>query len=73
MTLARSRLVEGGERITLSYSVLCGKNHIIEYRDDLGPEGQWLPLPGSPHNAGTVMETNVLSQRFYRLRVIDQN
>ena len=65
--------MEGSERITLSYPVLCGKNQIIEYRNDLGSEGQWWPLPGAPHNDGTVMETNVLSQRFYRLRIIDQN
>jgi hypothetical protein len=55
--------------VTLSYQVLPGKNYTIEYSDDLGPQTLWQPVPGAPHNSGSVTESVTSSQRFYRLIV----
>jgi RHS repeat-associated protein len=73
LTIDHSALPEGqGERITLSYPVLLGRTYTVESRNTLGTPGEgggWQPLPGAPHNNGSVIETNVLSQRFYRVRM----
>lgn len=70
LTIDHSALPEGqGERITLSYPVLPGRNYTVESRDSLDEGVSWQPLPGAPHNTGIVIETNILSQRFYRVRV----
>jgi hypothetical protein len=70
LAIARPPLPAGeGELITVAYPVLPDRNYALEYRDSLDEGVPWQELPGAPHNTGSVNETNVLSQRFYRLRV----
>jgi hypothetical protein len=68
LTIARS---DAPGRLTISYPVQPGKNHILQYRDALEPGAQWLPFPGAPHNGGSVTITNNVGQRFFRLAVGD--
>jgi hypothetical protein len=70
LTIDHSTLPEGqGERITLSYPVLPSRTYTVEFRDTLDASVTWQPLPGAPHNTGVVTETNILTQRFYRVRI----
>lgn len=56
-------------RLTISFPLCAGSNHFIESTDALGSE--WQPLPGAPHNSGTVIERVSGTARFYRLRISD--
>jgi hypothetical protein len=68
LTIEHSTLSDGqGERITVSYPILPRRNYTVESRNTLGENGSWQPLPGAPHNNGSVVEPNVLNQRFYRV------
>ena len=58
-----------GEQITLSYPVLPGRDYTVESRETLDAGADWQPLPAAPHNSGVVTETNILTQRFYRVRI----
>jgi RHS repeat-associated protein len=72
LTIDHSALPGGeGERITITYPILPGRSYTVESRDTLGEGGSWQPLPGAPHNTGSVVETNILSQRFYRVRITE--
>jgi len=55
--------------IILSYPTVTGRTYTMEFRDDLTTNASWQPLPGAPHNSGSVTETNLLNQRYYRLRI----
>lgn len=70
VAISRAPLPSGqGERITLTYPTTVGRNYTVEFRDSLGPASVWQPLSGAPHNSGTVIQTNILSQRFYRVQI----
>ncbi len=55
--------------LRLSFPVIQGRNYTIEARDDLSPGTLWRALPGAPHNTGSAVETDLLKQRYYRVRV----
>lgn len=55
--------------LQLSFTPCPGMNHTVEVRGALGDATGWLPLPGAPHNTGSVTVTNSVTQRFYRVRV----
>ena len=61
-------LGNGTNRVTITFPVAGGLNYTVEYRDGVG-NGTWLPLPGGPHNSGTVVDITDSPQRFYRVRV----
>jgi hypothetical protein len=67
-TLAQVTLPGGQNRVTISFTPCPGFAHVVEFRDALGP-GPWQALPGAPHTAGTVTETNSVPRRFYRVRL----
>ena len=43
-------------------------DHTIEFRNSL-ESGQWQPLPGAPHNSGSLIVTNILPRQFFRVRI----
>lgn len=55
--------------VTLRFTPIVGRQHVVEFRDDLRKGGKWQALPGAPHNSGTATDTGTGSQRYYRLRV----
>jgi hypothetical protein len=71
-------VVGGGPRVsiarpasgqaTISFAVVAGQNYFVESSGTLAP-GSWVTLPNGPHNGGSVTDTNVVAQRFYRLRI----
>jgi hypothetical protein len=71
LSIVIAPLPGGQQRVTLSFPTTTGKNYFVEYRDQLGAGPNWQSLPGSPHNASSVSDTNGVPQRFYRVRVTD--
>ena len=55
-------------QVTLTYDVLAGYTYTVEASDTLGANPVWQPLPGAPHQTGTVIDTPTVPRRFYRLR-----
>jgi hypothetical protein len=53
----------------LSFPVETGKNYTVEFRNVLNSQSSWRPLPGASHNSGSITETNLANQRYYRLRI----
>jgi hypothetical protein len=53
--------------VVISFDLCPGANHVVEFTPAIGPA--WQPLPGAPHNSGSV--TNQLSgaAQFYRVRI----
>jgi diadenosine tetraphosphate (Ap4A) HIT family hydrolase len=45
------------------------KTYTVESRDDLGPGSAWKAVPGTPHNLGSLTETNIQRERYYPVRV----
>ena len=63
------RLPDGrSDQLTLSFPVSAGYDYVVEYRDDVNSGTSWQPLPGAPQNSGTVVETNLVTERYYRVR-----
>ena len=58
----------GGTSLLLRFTPCDEMDHTIEFRNSL-ESGQWQPLPGAPHNSGSITVTNVLSRQFFRLRI----
>jgi hypothetical protein len=58
-----------GFRATLTFAPLAGRNHFVEFRDNLAATTAWQSLPGGPHNSGSVIDNASVTQRFYRLRI----
>ena len=54
-------------RFTIAFPVQPGTNYVVQYRNALGQGSGWQPLPGVPHNSGSVTVTNDAPQRFYRV------
>ena len=64
-----STLVASNSRLlSITFAVNPSREYVVEGRSDFGSGSTWLPLPGAPHNSGTVTDTNLLAQRFYRVR-----
>jgi len=62
-------LPTGQSQVTISFPTQVGKNYTVEFRTDLSPNTSWQSLPGAPHNSGSITETNLTIQRYYRLRI----
>jgi hypothetical protein len=62
------RTMAGGTEI--SFTTEVGSNYTVEFKDDLPAPG-WSMLPTMPGPGGvmTVTDPNVVTQRFYRVRV----
>ena len=58
----------GGTSLLLRFTPCDQMDHTIEFRNAL-ESGQWQPLPGAPHNSGSVTVTNVLPRQFFRVRM----
>ena len=58
----------GLNRVTLTFTPCPGRTHVVEFSNQISP-AVWAPLPNSPHNSGTLTDTNNVRVRFYRLRV----
>jgi len=58
-----------GTLVHLSFPTAPGNTYTVEYRNSLAAGPDWQPLPGGPHNTGSVVESNQDTQRFYRVRV----
>jgi len=54
-------------QFAITFPVSAGKNYVVQYRDALGQGADWQPLPGAPHNSGSVTVTNDVAQRFCRV------
>jgi hypothetical protein len=54
-------------QFTITFPVVAGKNYVVQSRDALGQGSAWQPLPGAPHNSGSLTVTNNVPQRFYRV------
>ncbi|MHB8521424.1 MAG: hypothetical protein ACYDH9_11800 [Limisphaerales bacterium] len=57
------------KRVSISFNPIAGLNHFLESTDRLNPGAAWQPLPGSPQNSGSYLETNSVPSRFYRVRI----
>jgi hypothetical protein len=55
-------------RLQVQFTPCPGRTHTVESRT-LVDSGTWQPLPGAPHNSGTVFVTNTIPQRYFRVRV----
>jgi hypothetical protein len=57
-------------RVTLAFAVEPGRDYFVEFRENLErePLSLWQVLPGAPHNQGVVVDSEIRSKRFYRLR-----
>ena len=64
------RLTGGGPngRSQLDFTPCPGRTHTVEFRNSV-ESGTWQPLPGAPHNSGSVTVTNSQSRQFFRVRV----
>jgi len=56
-------------RWTLRFTPCSGFNHFVESVDQLQTNAVWQALPGAPHNSGSVIISNSVPKRFYRVRV----
>ncbi len=69
LSISLSHSVNGQiDGVILTFTTSPGYNYVVEYRDDVTPGTLWQPLPGAPQNSGTVIETNLVSERYYRAR-----
>lgn len=57
-----------GVRSTITFNLLAGRNHVVEFRDSLVAGAGWQALPGAPHNSGTVVDDSTAGTRFYRVK-----
>ncbi|MGF1530818.1 MAG: hypothetical protein ACFCU4_05615 [Puniceicoccaceae bacterium] len=56
-----------GSIVTLSFNPEAGFDHIVRYKNEL-TDPAWTPLPGAPHNGGTLIDDiGLLNRRFYHL------
>ena len=60
--------------VLIQFDVLPGFNYYVDYRDSLTDPPDWQPLPGEPHNTGSVADIlpAEVPHRFYRLRRVPQ-
>jgi hypothetical protein len=58
---------EGGQ-FRLNFTPCGGRDHYLEFQDNLDPQATWQRLPGGPHNSGSLLIGNDQMHRFFRLR-----
>ncbi len=58
-----------GNRVQVHYPVWPNLDYRVESRGGLLAGPDWSPLPGAPHNAGLLTDTNAALRRVYRLAV----
>ena len=58
-----------GSRVTLTFPTVPGLIYTVETRNSFSAGIGWQVYPGGPHTSGTVILTNSLPQRFFRVRV----
>lgn len=70
--LSISRIGTGGpgEELNLTFMPCPGFDHTVESKPNLIAGAAWTPLPGAPHNSGSVTVTNSISKRFFRVSTI---
>jgi hypothetical protein len=57
-----------GTSLRLRFTPCDDMDHTVEFANSL--EGaDWQPLPGAPHNSGSVTVTNALPRQFFRVRI----
>src|SRR5437660_822643 len=56
-----------GRQVALTFVPCPGLNHTVQYRAALDDALGWLPVPGAPHNSGSVIVTNTAAARFFRV------
>ena len=57
-----------GGTLQLTFTPCAGRNHTVEYRAALDDVPGWIALPNAPHNSGSVLVTNSVNYRFFRVR-----
>jgi len=70
LTITRTNLAGGLNRVTVQFCPLAGYDHFVEYRDQLVGGPGWQTFPNGPHNSGVYVDTNSVPVRFYRIRGI---
>jgi hypothetical protein len=60
-------LLPGGTTALLTFTPCPGRMHTIEFQEVSNLAG-WQPLPGGPHNSGSVTVSSGGAGRFFRLR-----
>ena len=66
----------GQDEFQISFTPDSDEDYVIEYRDDLQSLPDWQPLPGSPHNLGSVndvIDTAITQNRHYRVAISKKN
>jgi hypothetical protein len=58
----------GNKQLALSFQACPGQNNIVEATSDLA-HPSWVPLPGAPHNSGSVTDPITSGNRFYRVHL----
>lgn len=71
LMIRKEELPDGILQVILTYQLLPGRDHYIDFADSLAPNADWQPLPGSPHNSGKVSDPADGTARYYRLRIPD--
>ena len=75
LNIAKGSVSNAPNQAQISFLTDPDHNYVVEYREQLGPDGEcseWRQLPGAPHNAGVVWETNSEPERFYRVLRLNQ-
>jgi hypothetical protein len=62
----------GGQGVVLTVPVVPGYDSVVEYTDTLPPLSGWTPLPGSPHNTGSLTLSIDGTVRYYRIAFLKQ-
>ncbi|MSU61013.1 MAG: hypothetical protein EXS31_01235 [Pedosphaera sp.] len=64
------RIEKTSEQVfVFSFLTVTGFSYQVEFRDSLTSGPNWQSLAGAPHNSSSVVVTNSLAARFYRLKI----
>jgi hypothetical protein len=58
---------QAGSQLLLTFAPCPGRTHTVQFSTALNPTPAWQPLPGGPHNSGSVTVTNTGQARFFRV------
>lgn len=73
VSLSATNAAGGAKGVTLSFPTTAGFNYTAQFRDQLTSGPNWQPLPGAPHNSGTVFHLSNTGLRFYRVAITPAN
>lgn len=73
VALSVTNAAGGAKGITLTFPTSPGFNYTAQFRDQLTSGPSWQPLPGAPHNSGTVFHLSSATLRFYRVAITPAN